>query len=103
MTSLLISFHFDVPRSRIEDIFESQNIWPFDKDMDPRDRPSKVYHEFTGVVARYLVEAPHFELVPIKDFLANLPEIRSVYTSDELYGARRMKRNSFGDKGKGHR
>ncbi|HEV3251310.1 MAG TPA: hypothetical protein VGZ71_10190 [Puia sp.] len=97
MTSILVSFRFNVCKKRIEDIFESQNIVSF---KDKTNDTTRVYHVSEGIVSRYLVEAYYAELPGIRDFFVNLPEVRSVYASEEVFGARRIKRNSFEDKEK---
>jgi hypothetical protein len=89
MSSILISFHFDVPKCIVEEIFEEQKIVPF-KERSPH-KPM-VYHELGGVVSRYLVEAPNGMVAEIQENFMNLSEVRSVYAFIEEGGVKRTYR-----------
>ncbi|RDJ35131.1 MAG: hypothetical protein DWQ19_09865 [Crenarchaeota archaeon] len=88
MSSLLVSFHFDVPDLIIKDIFEEQDIVSFKK----RTKDTLVtYQEIDGVVSRYAIEAPIRMLSDLEENFANLPEVRSIYFCEDSKSPRRRR------------
>ena len=94
MSSILVSFYVDIPKSIIEDVFAEQNIVPFKQ----KTYKSVFYNELGGIIPRFIVEAGYGPVSEIAANLANQPEVRSVHISDELSGPKRTyRRKSFED------